>query len=30
MRVKLAVKMLVIAWCMMRDDTDYDPTLLST
>lgn len=28
MRVKLAVKMLVIAWCMMRDDTDYDPSLL--
>jgi transposase len=28
MRVKLAVKMLVIAWCMMRDDTDYDPALL--
>ena len=28
MRVKLAVKMLVIAWCMMRDDTDYNPSLL--
>ncbi len=28
MRVKLAVKMLVIAWCMMRDDTDFDPALL--
>ncbi len=28
MRVKLAVKMLVIAWCMMRNDTDYDPALL--
>jgi len=30
MRVKLAVKMLVIAWCMMRDDTDYDPALLTS
>jgi transposase len=28
MRVKLATKMLVIAWCMMREDTDYDPALL--
>ncbi len=28
LRVKLTVKMLVIAWCMMRDDTDYDPALL--
>jgi transposase len=29
MRVKVAVKMLVIAWSIMRDDTDYDPLLLN-
>ena len=28
MRVKLAVKMLVIAWRLMKTDTDYDPSLL--
>ncbi len=28
MRVKLATKMLVIAWRLMKTDTDYDPSLL--
>jgi transposase len=28
MRVKLAAKMLVIAWTMMRTETDFDPNLL--
>ena len=28
MRVKLAAKMLVIAWTMMRNDTDFDPMLI--
>jgi transposase len=28
MRVKLAVKMLVIAWTMMKDQTAFDPSLL--
>ena len=28
MRVKLAAKMLVIAWTLMRTDTDFDPTKL--
>jgi transposase len=27
MRVKLAAKMLVIAWTMMKTDTDFDPSL---
>jgi transposase len=27
-RVKLAAKMLVIAWTMMRTETDFDPALL--
>ncbi|MFY9706156.1 MAG: hypothetical protein WAJ95_09580 [Desulfobacterales bacterium] len=29
MRVKLAAKMLVIAWTMMRTETDFDPNLLA-
>ncbi len=29
MRVKLAAKMLVIAWAMMRTQTDFDPEMLS-
>lgn len=29
MRVKLAAKMLVIAWTMMRAETDFDPNLLA-
>ena len=28
MRVKLAAKMLVIAWTMMKTDTDFDPSLI--
>jgi hypothetical protein len=28
MRVKLAAKMLVIAWTMMKNDTDFDPSLI--
>jgi len=28
MRVKLAAKMLVIAWTMMKTDTDFDPLLI--
>lgn len=28
MRVKLAAKMLVIAWTMMKNNTDFDPSLL--
>jgi transposase len=29
MRVKLAAKMLVIAWTMMKTETDFDPNLLA-
>jgi len=29
MRVKLAAKLLVIAWTMMRTETDFDPNLLA-
>ena len=29
MRVKLAAKLLVIAWTMMKNETGYDPSLLA-